>query len=76
MMEMEMEKTDLQNGLGYAYEQDGLTDDQMKKLLKRAELRLQGRNPDSHLPEVFSENFTPHTPCKCDLQRPSCPVRC
>jgi hypothetical protein len=73
---MEMEKTDLQNGLGYAYEQDGLTDDQMKKLLKRAELRLQGHNPDSHLPEVFSESFTPHMPYKCDLQRPSCPIRC
>lgn len=71
-----MKKPDLRNGLDYASGQDDLTNDQMKKLLQGAELRLQGQISDSRLPEVFSESLTPHMPYKCDFQRPPYPFGC
>ena len=49
-------------------EQDDLTNDQIKQLLKSAELRLQGQIAQSPRQEIFSESVVPRSPHKCDSQ--------
>ncbi len=61
-----MECSDFQSETTHEDWQDDLTDDQMKQLLGRAELRLKGQTTNFPQPEVFPESLTKHIPYKCD----------
>ena len=63
-----MERPCLQNETDHDDGQDELTDDQIKQLLRRAELRLEDQVAQSPESVMFPESFTPQSSYKCDNQ--------
>ena len=51
---------------------DDLTDDQIERLLKNAELRLEHHTAQSSEAAIFSESVTSRPPYKFDIQNLSC----